>query len=110
MVTDVAWAPNMGRSYQLIATASKDGIVRIFKLTDKDKASKASASKSGKWHVTLVAAFDDHKAEVWKVEWNILGNILSSSGDDGKVRLWSCKFLNVLQCGHDGKSTHIVLI
>jgi WD40 repeat protein len=26
--------------------------------------------------------------QVWRVEWNITGTILSTSGDDGKVRLW----------------------
>jgi nucleoporin SEH1 len=33
IVRDVAWAPSMGRSYQLIATASSDGHVRIYQLT-----------------------------------------------------------------------------
>ena len=27
-------------------------------------------------------------SQVWKVEWNVTGTVLSSSGDDGKVRLW----------------------
>ena len=27
-------------------------------------------------------------AEVWRVEWNITGTVLASSGDDGYVRLW----------------------
>lgn len=32
LIRDIAWAPNMGRSYQLIATACSDGNVRIFHL------------------------------------------------------------------------------
>ncbi|KAK5665690.1 epoxide hydrolase, soluble (sEH) [Batrachochytrium dendrobatidis] len=36
---DIAWAPTMGRSYHLIATACKDGHVRIFKLTDETNRS-----------------------------------------------------------------------
>lgn len=73
-INDVAWAPNMGRSFHLIATASKDQCVRIFK------------SESGSWRE--VACFPDHKSEVWRVEWNVTGTILASSGDDGSVRLW----------------------
>lgn len=34
-VNDVAWAPNMGRSYHLVATACKDKFVRIWKLKPK---------------------------------------------------------------------------
>lgn len=30
-LNDVAWAPNLGRSYELIATASQDRLVRIWK-------------------------------------------------------------------------------
>lgn len=29
--------------------------------------------------------------QVWKVKWNVTGTILSSAGDDGKVRLWKGK-------------------
>lgn len=141
LVRDVAWAVSMGRSYHLIATACKDGHVRIFKLTaasgktfvaqahaaqqvaqaaaqarvstNRRRAGKAAglsqglgsgqddpapiepiAEESGeagdreRWNVEKVADFGDHKSEVWKVAWNATGTILSSTGDDGKVRLW----------------------
>ncbi len=32
IVHDVSWAPNLGRTYHLVATACKDGKVRIFKI------------------------------------------------------------------------------
>ncbi|KAI7905938.1 uncharacterized protein BX663DRAFT_498182 [Cokeromyces recurvatus] len=105
-VHDVSWAPNMARSYQLIATASKDHLVRIYKLTEqqpKNRMMNTLLSPAGTptqinhkpYHIELIASFDDHQAEVWKVEWNITGTILSSSGDDGKLRLWAA--------GYDGE-------
>ncbi len=96
VVHSVAWAPNIGRSvcgrdaagrrsdrrpgsnYHLIATACKDRRVRIFKLREHEERFK----------VESVGSFEDHDAEVWRVEWNVTGTVLSSSGDDGKVRLW----------------------
>ncbi|KAI8149293.1 WD40-repeat-containing domain protein [Fennellomyces sp. T-0311] len=112
-VHDVSWAPSMARTYQLIATACKDHFVRIFKITEPvssspsfnlsqqqsrfgqsptvgSSSSLARQSKPGQrqMHIEMVAAFNDHHAEVWRVEWNITGTILSSSGDDGKIRLW----------------------
>ncbi|KAJ3037936.1 epoxide hydrolase, soluble (sEH) [Rhizophlyctis rosea] len=121
VVCDVAWAPNMGRSYQLIATASKDNHIRIFKLTDENGRSGAAAERQQpgwqqqgapgplagglaaakgrrKFRVELIQDFDDHKAEVWRVQWNITGTILSSSGDDGKVRLWKVGYLDEWKC------------
>ncbi|KAI8079852.1 uncharacterized protein BX664DRAFT_203630 [Halteromyces radiatus] len=112
-VNDVSWAPSMGRSYQLIATACKDHYVRIFKLTDtmalKDGTrvnvlSKQSSTtkSSGNFHVEMVAEFGQHQAEVWRVEWNIMGTILSSSGSDGTVRLW--------KAGYDGQWREMAVI
>jgi len=88
-ILDIAWAPNMGRSYHLIATASKDRTVRIWRI---DQA------KNGKYEVKLVKSFPDHNAEVWRVEWNITGTILASSGDDNTIRLWKQNFLDQWLC------------
>ncbi|KAG2381886.1 hypothetical protein C9374_005678 [Naegleria lovaniensis] len=81
-VHDVAWAPNLGRSYDLIASASKDGSVRIWKIITETKT------------VELMEMDETHKhnSEVWKVEWNLSGTVLASSGDDGTVRLWKYNF------------------
>jgi len=89
-IHDIAWAPTVGRSYHLIATASKDHKVKIWKVlvaTDKHKM-----------EVKEIASFDEHHSEVWRVEWNITGTILASSGDDGTVRLYRTNFLNEWKC------------
>ena len=130
LIRSISWAPSIGRWYQLIATGSKDGNVRIFKLTDnlsnntdyhsqndismdynnskliKKKIStlntdslKSSSNKaSSTLNVELLSEHDDHNGEVWSVSWNLTGTILSSAGDDGKVRLWKATYSNEFKC------------
>jgi nucleoporin SEH1 len=86
-VHDVAWAPNVGRSFHLIATACKDQMVRIFQL----KFNKSTST----YQVDCVAKLNAHKAEVWRVSWNVTGTILASTGDDGITRLWKADFNGV---------------
>lgn len=47
--------------------------MRVFKLT---------SGGGGKLEARSVMCQMDHHAEVWRVEWNITGTILASSGDD----------------------------
>ncbi|KAI9030786.1 WD40-repeat-containing domain protein [Phycomyces nitens] len=114
-VHDVSWAPSMARSYQLIATACKDHHVRIFKITEmpltglapSQRAQALSSGKGGRighrpLQVEMIGDFDDHHAEVWRVEWNVTGTILSSSGDDGKLRLW--------KAGYDGQWRQMAVV
>lgn len=89
LIRSVAWAPSMGRSYHLIATGCKDGNVRVFKAWETD---------TGNLRIDLLARLDDHKGEVWKVAWNLTGTILSSAGDDGKLRMWKSNYLNEWKC------------
>lgn len=89
LIRSVSWAPSMGRLYHLIATGCKDGYVRIFKATE---------GNNGELSVTVLAKMNDHKLEVWKVSWNTTGTILLSAGDDGKIRLWKCNYLNEWRC------------
>lgn len=37
---------------------------------------------------TAVNAVEGEKKEIWKVQWNVTGTTLASSGDDGIIRLW----------------------
>jgi len=83
-IHDVAWAPNLGRTYNLIATASKDKTVRIWRLGTSKSASQ--------FPPYVEAELREHKDAVWRVEWNITGTVLASSGDDGNVFLWKANF------------------
>ncbi|CCO32045.1 Nucleoporin SEH1 AltName: Full=Nuclear pore protein SEH1 [Rhizoctonia solani AG-1 IB] len=77
--------------------------VRIFKLWHGERdafgedgfGDGASARADQTWSFSRLGEFDDHKATVGRVEWNITGTILSSAGDDGKIRLWKATFNNV---------------
>ncbi|KAH3686832.1 hypothetical protein WICPIJ_002199 [Wickerhamomyces pijperi] len=114
LIRSVSWAPSMGRNYQLLATGCKDGKVRFFKLTERVITSKSRRRNqddsnnnaetqdhlepSVAVEVELISEHDDHKGEVWSVSWNLTGTILSSSGDDGKIRLWKASYANEFQC------------
>lgn len=124
LIRSISWAPSIGRWYQLIATGSKDGNVRIFKLTDKSSGDNdiSNANDSDEdmeknisifsndplktntkysqphLNVELLSEHDDHNGEVWSVSWNLTGTILSSAGDDGKVRLWKSTYSNEFKC------------
>jgi nucleoporin SEH1 len=61
--------------------------------------------EQGSWSASIIADFDDHKYAplqhivatiltcchrtlVNRVEWNVTGTVLASTGNDGKVRVW----------------------
>ncbi|XP_048364489.1 centrosomal protein of 192 kDa [Sphaerodactylus townsendi] len=94
-VHDIAFAPNLGRSFHILAVATKD--VRIFTLKPIRKELTASSGLT-KFEVQLVAQFDNHNSQVWRVSWNITGTVLASSGDDGCVRLWKANYMDNWKC------------
>ncbi|XBW34876.1 hypothetical protein QEN19_000441 [Hanseniaspora menglaensis] len=118
LIREVAWAPSMGRSYELVATACQDGFLRVFKITgiSTNRSNEAMANdnkeivnnnkmqkyynlnSSSNFKVELVSKNDDHKAEVWSVAWNLTGTVLSTAGDDGKIRLWKQSYMDEFQC------------
>jgi nucleoporin SEH1 len=75
------------RSYELIATASKDGFVRLFQLNHQKT----------KLDCEMIEELS-HGAEVWGLEWNMTGTILSSSGDNGQVKLWKAAIYDHWTC------------
>ena len=58
-ITSVSWAPSCGRSTHLIATGSRDGHVRIWRVKRPDGTGEES--NEGKWSGRITADFDDHK-------------------------------------------------
>ena len=64
-ITSVSWAPSCGRSYHLIATGSRDGHVRIWRVkppTPPDELEENDGDvDEGTWSATIVGDFDDHK-------------------------------------------------
>ncbi|KAI5091081.1 nucleoporin SEH1, partial [Silurus meridionalis] len=94
-VHDIAFAPNLGRSFHVLAIATKD--VRIFKLVPLRRESSTSSGPT-KFEVQLMAQFDSHNSQVWRVSWNITSTLLASSGDDGCVRLWKANYMDNWKC------------
>lgn len=98
----VAWAPLMGRTYQLLATACKDGFVRFVKLVERPTEDAGMGDEDLRpattIRVELLSQHNDHGGEVWRVSWNLTGTVLLLAGDDGKVRLWKALYLNDFKC------------
>lgn len=84
-VHDLAFAPNLGRSFHILAVASKD--LKIINLTP---ISDNSSIQSGLSRLDMqpVGHFEDHNSTVWRVCWNVTGTVVASSGDDGNVRMF----------------------
>ncbi len=90
-VLDVAWAPHIGKSYQVIAVSSRDGKVKLFKYFEEGKTKK--------FKVEVMDELD-HGAACWRLEWNVTGTVLASSGDDGRVLLWKLALNNQFKLVH----------
>lgn len=76
----VAWAPNIGRPYEVIATATHKGIA-IWHLG-------LNPDLDGRLSVEKVASLSGHEGGVWEMEWDMSGMTLATTGGDAVVRLW----------------------
>ncbi|CAL5433820.1 unnamed protein product [Camellia sinensis] len=76
----VAWAPNIGRPYEVIAVATHKGIT-IWHLG-------LNPGLDGRLSVGKVALLSGHVGEVWQMEWDMSGMTLATTGSEGAVRLW----------------------
>jgi nucleoporin SEH1 len=77
----LAWAPALGRAAHTLATAGKDRRVCIWRLPNTKKAPTSADA--------VLEASLDAGSEVWRVQWNLTGTVLATSGDDGAVRFWA---------------------
>jgi len=76
-VRDVAWAPSIGLSNNILATGSQDHTVIIWHEVNTPGAAPTYEKKA---HVTLPAV-------VWRCSWSVTGSILAVSCGDNKVYL-----------------------
>lgn len=42
--------------------------------------------------IEIMTKYDAHRAEVWRLSWNVLGTCIASSGEDGTVRVFKKNF------------------
>nr|POF20755.1 protein seh1 [Quercus suber] len=73
----VAWAPNIGRPYEVIAVATLKGIAIWHLGLDPDLDGRLSVEK--------VALLSGHEGKVWQMEWDMSGMTLATTGNDGMV-------------------------
>jgi nucleoporin SEH1 len=140
LVRDVAWAPGNVRGFDVVATACKDGFLRVFQVITPPKGGRELRSKDYSKipeHATVpiqksaengarntpsgigaglagarssisgnrqqeaegnqgeiphsakeVSKLDANRTPVWKVDFDDDGQLLGSTGDDGKLMLW----------------------
>lgn len=101
--SSLAWAPASGRSYQLLASGSRDGRARVWKLYPPSLEDEGATGPDGgagiadEWRADMDAELEETKSarggsvNSVRVEWNVTGTVLSTAGDDAKVRLWKCE-------------------
>lgn len=90
-VHDISFAPNVGRSYHILAVASKDvTILNLKPIMDR--------TSSSRFDIHTAAQFNDHYITVWRVTWNVTGTMLASTGDDGYVRMWRMNYQKGWKC------------
>lgn len=102
-VLDVAWAPDVGRSFHLISSCGRDGLLRVHRLKKRgasdDVVNSAGKSEGG---LELDSCQElDNNSDTWRVAWNVTGTVLASSGDSGVVKLWKSDFRGNWKCVSD---------
>ncbi|KAI3645979.1 hypothetical protein MP228_008907 [Amoeboaphelidium protococcarum] len=90
IIYDVAWSPQVGRPYEIIATACKDGYIRVYMVsyTSAYQQQSQPQTKSALYSVQLQTSLSHQDEPVWRLAWNFSGSMLASTADDGLVKVW----------------------
>lgn len=92
-VHDLSFAPHFGIKRHILAIASDH--LHIYNLKPINVAgNKTETAEPSKFTQQEVAKFNDHTSNVWRVAWDVFGKTLASSGNDGKVMLWTANYLD----------------
>lgn len=67
-------------------------------MDEDEEESDGFEDGSSEYNVEIIADFDDHRKDVWRVKWNATGTILISAGDDEKLRLWKATLNGEFKC------------
>ena len=95
-INDMNYAPDVGRSYGLLATASDDKSVRLWKLRRKaPRETGAGAPARGGTAVAVREALEAsvlqelaHDSIVWRCVWCAAGSMIACSVDEGAVHIY----------------------
>ena len=99
-VLDVAWAPNVGRSFHLIASCGKDDRLQVHRIRRGMRGGGEGGTAEGgggglAYEGTVVL---DQGRTNWRCQWNVTGTVLASSGDGGTVQLWKNDYRGRWKC------------
>jgi nucleoporin SEH1 len=91
-VKDMAWAPNLCRPYEILATVGEEDVATLFKW-ENDSLQKLQVLDCG-------------EPDLWRVAWNITGTLLAVSPESGQVSVWKTdaghKWFNVCDIASPG--------
>ncbi|KAL3800876.1 hypothetical protein ACHAW5_002027 [Stephanodiscus triporus] len=110
-VLDVSWAPNVGRSFHLIASCGKDDRLQVHRIRrgrvggvgggerggSQQEGDAGNIVEGGGLAYEGTALLDQGRTN-WRCQWNVTGTVLASSGDGGTVKLWKNDYQGRWKC------------